>query len=91
MRQLRSASTGVHTGARQLPDTVELEDRSGVQRSSPNQSANEPTEDHLTADELHRLTLYKWRYMLESLGFRDWQLHQLMFLTWLRATSRVHG
>lgn len=29
--------------------------------------------------------------MLESLGFRDWQLRELTFLTWLRATSRVHG
>ena len=38
-----------------------------------------------------RLTLYKWRYMLESLGFHDWQVHELMFLRWLAATARVHG
>ena len=62
-----------------------------MQRASPNQSAAEPAQDELSAAELHRLTLYKWRYMLESLGFRDWQVHELMFLTWLRATSRVHG
>jgi len=61
-----------------------------VQRPSSNQPSADP-EDELTTTELHRLTLYKWRYMLESLGFGDWQVHQLMFLTWLRATSRVHG
>jgi len=62
-----------------------------VQSSSANQSIPEPEHNHLNAAELHRLTLYKWRYTLESLGFQDWQVHELMFLTWLRATARVHG
>jgi hypothetical protein len=44
---------------------------------------------HLSQAELHRLTLYKWRYTLESLGFGDWEVDQLVFLTWLRATSRA--
>jgi hypothetical protein len=40
---------------------------------------------------MHRLTLFKWRYSLEALGFDAYQVDQLMFLTWLRATRRVHG
>jgi hypothetical protein len=61
-----------------------------VKSSSANQST-EHDDTHLNTLELHRLTLYKWRYTLESLGFRDWQVDELMFLRWLRATSRVHG
>jgi len=45
----------------------------------------------LSASELHRLTLFKWRYSLEALGFEPQEVDQLMFLTWLRATRRVHG
>jgi hypothetical protein len=45
----------------------------------------------LSRRELHRLTLFKWRYTLESLGFRAWQVEELMFLTWLRVTARVRG
>jgi hypothetical protein len=47
--------------------------------------------DHLTDAELHRLTLYKWRYTFESFGFAPPQVDELLFLTWLRATSRVRG
>ena len=45
----------------------------------------------LSPSELHRLTLFKWRYSFESLGFQPHQVAQLVFLTWLRATARVHG
>ena len=41
--------------------------------------------------EQHRLTLFKWRYSLESLGFAAHEIQSLMFLTWLRATARVTG
>lgn len=39
--------------------------------------------------ERHRLTLFKWRYSLETLGFAAHEIESLMFLTWLRATARV--
>ena len=42
----------------------------------------------LTTAELHRLTLFKWRYTLESYGFSDSEVDQLLFLTWLHATRR---
>jgi hypothetical protein len=41
--------------------------------------------------EQHRLTLFKWRYTLETLGFAAHEVEDLMFLTWLRATARVRG
>jgi hypothetical protein len=44
----------------------------------------------LSRAELHRLTLFKWRYTLESYGFSDWQVDNLVFLTWLHATRRAH-
>jgi len=34
---------------------------------------------------MRRLTLYKWRYALESSGFTSDQANHLMFLRW------VHG
>jgi hypothetical protein len=41
------------------------------------------SEGELSATELHRLTLYKWRYSLEALGFGPEQARNLMFLKWL--------
>jgi hypothetical protein len=46
---------------------------------------------HLSRSELYRLTLFKWRYTLESLGFAAAEVEQLLFLTWLRATARITG
>jgi hypothetical protein len=43
----------------------------------------------LTRAELHRLTLFKWRYALESYGFADREVDRLLFLAWLHATSRT--
>jgi hypothetical protein len=37
----------------------------------------------LTEDERWRLTLYKWRYSLESQGFTPAQARQLLFVKWL--------
>ena len=46
--------------------------------------------DHdLSTTDLYQLTLFKWRYTLESLGFAAHEVEQLLFLTWLRATARV--
>ena len=39
----------------------------------------------------HRLTLFKWRYSFESLGFTQAQVEDLVFLTWLYASARVRG
>ncbi len=43
----------------------------------------------LTSQEIHRLTLYKWRYALEAHGFRREEIPDLLFLKWLQATRRV--
>ena len=39
----------------------------------------------LTAQDVRRLTLFKWRYSLESAGFSSRQAEQLLFLKWLHA------
>jgi hypothetical protein len=58
--------------------------------ASTSQSDKDERES-LSRAELHSLTLFKWRYSLEALGFDAHQVNQLVFLTWLRATRRVHG
>jgi hypothetical protein len=35
------------------------------------------------------LTLYKWRYSLEAIGFATDQVRDLMFLKWLHASQRL--
>jgi hypothetical protein len=60
-----------------------------VLSSSSHQSGESDRAESLSAAELHRLTLFKWRYTLESYGFSDWQVDQLLFLTWLHATRRA--
>jgi hypothetical protein len=60
--------------------------------TDPEPGADPEAEFHpLSRRELHRLTLFKWRYTLESLGFRAHQVEELMFLAWLRATARTLG
>ena len=39
----------------------------------------------LTAQDVRRLTLFKWRYSLESAGFTSRQAAHLLFLKWLYA------
>jgi hypothetical protein len=39
----------------------------------------------LTAQDVRRLTLFKWRYSLESAGFSSRQAAHLLFLKWLHA------
>jgi hypothetical protein len=39
----------------------------------------------LTAQDVRRLTLFKWRYSLESAGFSSHQAERLLFLKWLHA------
>jgi len=59
--------------------------------SVPTIAASTPDEDNdvLTQEELHRLTLYKWRYSLEAFGFEHHEVRELMFLKWLHASRRV--
>lgn len=38
---------------------------------------------HLSAEDVWHLTLYKWRYSLESHGFAPEQVRRLLFLKWL--------
>jgi hypothetical protein len=59
-----------------------------VLSSSSHPSSESDRSEALSAAELHRLTLFKWRYTLESYGFSDWEVDQLLFLTWLHATRR---
>jgi hypothetical protein len=42
----------------------------------------------LTAAEVRALTLYKWRYSLESYGFTRQEAEHLLFLKWLYARRR---
>ena len=53
-------------------------------RPRPPEAANP-----LTADELYRLTLYKWRYAFEAFGFGQDEVRHLLFIKWLHATRRV--
>ena len=39
----------------------------------------------LSAQDVRRLTLFKWRYSLESAGFSSHQAEHLLFLKWLHA------
>jgi len=45
----------------------------------------------LTAQDVRRLTLFKWRYSLESAGFTSRQAAHLLFLKWLYARRRPIG
>ena len=47
------------------------------------------TPNGLSVEELHRLTLFKWRYAFRGMGFKPYQVEELVFLTWLRASERV--
>ena len=43
----------------------------------------------LSQQDLYRLTLWKWRYSFESMGFKPYQVDNLLLLTWMYATGRV--
>jgi hypothetical protein len=45
----------------------------------------------LTAQDVRRLTLFKWRYSLESAGFSSRQAERLLFLKWLHARRGPPG
>lgn len=49
------------------------------------------TRPPLTSEDVRRLTLYKWRYSLESTGFTTDQVGHLLFLKWLYANCAVRG
>ncbi len=43
----------------------------------------------LTKQEMHRLTLFKWRYQLTAAGFTPAQAARLSFWRWSWLTGRV--
>lgn len=43
----------------------------------------------LAAQEVRQLTLFKWRYTLESTGFTRQQSERLLFWKWMVQTGRV--
>jgi hypothetical protein len=45
----------------------------------------------LSPEEVRRLTLYKWKYSLESEGFTPEEIRQLMFVKYLAHRRRVLG
>ena len=49
------------------------------------------TRPPLTSEDVRRLTLYKWRYSLESSGFSTPEIGHLLFLKWLHAQGAVRG
>ena len=46
-------------------------------------------EEHLSKQDRYRLTLYKWRYTLEAVGFEGDEVGGLMFVKWLYSTGRL--
>jgi hypothetical protein len=44
---------------------------------------------HLSSEDVHRLTTYKWRYSLEAHGFSSDQAGRLLFMKWLYRQGSV--
>lgn len=59
--------------------------------SSPARSRRSTAGGPLTGEELYQLTLYKWRYSLEALGFAAGSVRSLMFLKWLHLSERLRS
>ena len=57
---------------------------SGASQRGPSPRGSGPRAA-LTAQDVRRLTLFKWRYSLESAGFSSRQAAHLLFLKWLHA------
>jgi hypothetical protein len=43
----------------------------------------------LSRTEIRKLTLFKWRYTLETAGFTPEQAEHLLFLKWAYANGRI--
>ena len=84
--------TDDRTTARQTGDQIREAagalDASDVPANDPRHAATRPP---LTPEDLRRLTLYKWRYSLESSGFTPDQVGHLLFLKWLYANRVIRG
>ena len=50
---------------------------------------NQRPKSILTANDVRKLTLFKWRYSLESAGFTPRQAEHLLFLKWRVARGKV--
>jgi hypothetical protein len=65
------------------------DERSAISTVAPTDATG--PDGALSAQDVWRLTLYKWRYSLESHGFSTEQARRLLFLRWLYArTAQPH-
>jgi hypothetical protein len=55
----------------------------------PYPTVAKPVKAVLTAQEVHRLTLWKWQYRLQSEGFTKREAEHLIFLAWRDAKGMV--
>ncbi len=64
-----------------------------AESAHPASPASAPAQPRLllTHEDVRRLTLYKWRYALESAGFSAEQIGRLLFLKWLYVSHAVRG
>ena len=46
-----------------------------------------PHTGELSGEELAQLTAFKWRYMLETVGFSETEANRLIFIRWLRQSG----
>ena len=78
--------TDDRTTARQPGE--QTREATGAPATDPSRATPRPP---LTPEDLRRLTLYKWRYSLESSGFSSDQVGHLLFLKWLYANRMIRG
>lgn len=52
-------------------------------------AASSPMRANLTATDVRRLTLFKWRYSLESAGFTSREAQHLLFTKWRLIRQQV--
>ena len=84
--------TGGMTGGAPRRPIATPAQRPSSETSPPGSAvARESFRAALTAQDVRRLTLFKWRYSLESAGFTSQQAGHLLFLKWLHARRRTIG
>jgi hypothetical protein len=82
---------GMTGGSRRRPIATPAQRPSTAASAPGNALASASFRAALTAQDVRRLTLFKWRYSLESAGFTSRQAGHLLFLKWLHARRRVVG
>ena len=82
---------GMTGGPPRRPIATPAQGPSTETTSTGSELARDSLRAALTAQDVRRLTLFKWRYSLESAGFTSRQAAQLLFLKWLHARRRAVG